>query len=379
MIPALLTVFAFAAPLSIAASTVALLALILAGVVRTVSGKTDFRLRPLTGWEWALVLFFVISLVSGLCGTDVHRSLRGLLSDYTVLLCVIFSSFLDSERSFLNVIRAFLAGTVLSALIGMGQWAAVFQDWESRAAGTRSNVLTYAESLMFGLALVIPFCGWNGRPWKNPWNWLFVLFSAALLATKSRGPWLAVLLTLAVTEAVRKRSLPWRTMLAVAAIVILALSVHTSLSDRFRSIADTRHDVANRYRLYIWSVGIPLALERPWLGYGSRNVKKNFEAMEKKMGVAEPQAWGEMHNQYLQFVVERGALALTAFLAFVALLLKRHWRYRHDPWVLGFGLGVIAFLFAGLTESIYNDSEVAMLFYTFCGLMVWRARALDSL
>jgi O-antigen ligase len=78
--------------------------------------------------------------------------------------------------------------------------------------------------------------------------------------------------------------------------------------------------------------------------------------------------WTETHNIYLQSVVERGLPGLAVFLWLLAVMGRLLWRAaRSGPPALGIFFGFVGLLFAGMTESWTNDSEVVMCFYFLAG------------
>jgi O-antigen ligase len=290
-----------------------------------------------------------------------------------------------SKRHFDLILLVFVIFSFLTAVIGIWQYVHSASEIGFRAVGTRNLPLTYAESLLFAIALAIPFCNDKKALQKMGRIAILLIFVGGLVVTKSRGPWVAFLLMLAVYEGVRKRFFPWRTLVLSIFLVVSAKVLNGSFSIRLLSITDIHNDLSIADRLYMWKMGGHMFLDRPFWGYGIGTIGKNFMKLEQKYGSIRlyqdspiPMVWGELHNTYLNLAVERGFPSLICLLAFVSLIVKNLWRYIEDPTTMGIFLGLIGFLVAGLTECVYNDSEIAMLFYMFLGLSVARTRMLDS-
>jgi O-antigen ligase len=119
---------------------------------------------------------------------------------------------------------------------------------------------------------------------------------------------------------------------------------------------------SKQLRFYIWNEAFRIIKSSPLTGVGADGVKINF----KNVPGYEERVWTETHNIYLQQAAERGVIGLGILLWVFVILLKQLWR-APNVWRPALVSLLAAFLVAGLTESWINDSEVAMIFWTFCG------------
>ena len=152
------------------------------------------------------------------------------------------------------------------------------------------------------------------------------------------------------------------------------------MRERFATILDRGHH-SNTERVHMWQAGMELWRAHPLLGIGPGNVKvatvSYLTPQESILG-----GWGHLHSIYVNFLAERGALGLAAFLLFMAAVVWELWkammRALPDPWTFaiykGSLLSILGFLIGGITETSYNTAVVKMMFYFVVGLALALAR-----
>ncbi len=161
------------------------------------------------------------------------------------------------------------------------------------------------------------------------------------------------------------KPLLWR-MLTLSVIVVVLVGglafVYTSKAEagnlaEFRNILHGNlSDDAGSYRGYIWKNGITLISDSPFIGtgpdtFGSRMVSSFGAESSQRYGVV----FDKAHNEYLQYLINYGALGLLAYLAFIGASFYLFLRTKNPhPYAAG------AFL-AGLTyvlQAIFTFSHV---------------------
>jgi len=168
---------------------------------------------------------------------------------------------------------------------------------------------------------------------------------------------------------------PWR-MLGMWLLVLVAagLVAPRELRHRFLSMADPE-EAGVRERLSMWKSGLAMWRERPLVGVGPGEVKREYsrfalpEAVKKRTS--------HVHNTPLQILVERGVLGLAAWLAIWAAFFSRCiGLLRRLPseaaaeraLVVGSLAAIVGFLVAGLSEYNFGDSEVVMVAWALMAL-----------
>jgi putative inorganic carbon (HCO3(-)) transporter len=216
--------------------------------------------------------------------------------------------------------------------------------------------------------------------WGRLSGYLLVIAAmAGLVLTYSRGAWLGTGVGLLMLLPVLKRG-SWLVLgpvLLGPVLVGMATSADAVLS-RVESIAAAGSDPALISRLEIWGVATRLVAEHPLLGVGLGN----FQAAYGKLMVPDlplltyPLELPEhAHNLFLNLAVEVGLVGVSAFawLLAVAFLrvrqIKRFTDWRVGVWSMGLAAGLVAILVQALVDVVVYQGFVAILFFTYLGVM----------
>jgi O-antigen ligase len=397
-----LLLLAFCLPVSIAAASLALFPFIIFYIL---GARWTFRLWPPT-WspmETAFAIFWGISLISALAGANPWHSRIRLSKDlYAVLLIILGALVRQTPGLDRKLLRIFLWGGLATALFGILQhfvgidrvtstdplqnvsaaWAHAPQAFlgklaliNGRSTGLRGHPLTFAETLLLPLGYTLSLLALCSREswWKAAVAQGILLL--ALVYSQSRGPWLAFAVMTLATLAIEPRAYVLRRIVAVMIPVLLVISAPT-LKHRLHLIADPTNG-SNAERLQMWSAGARIVKEHPLLGVGAGSmplVSAHYQTPEEHATYGD---WGHLHNTYINIAAERGLLGLFAFLGFVGYLgWTLFWTHRSlsetDPErrlvVLSAFIGLLGWGVSGLTESVYTDSSILMMFYFVQGL-----------
>ncbi len=193
-----------------------------------------------------------------------------------------------------------------------------------------------------------------------------VLTLLGVLFAQGRAVWIGVFVGFFVFSffmPVKRRLMVWGTMVVLAlAIGVFSPSARGRAMSSFSSAAGSEADqLSKKLRFRIWNEAFKLIKSSPLTGVGEE-IKINF----KDVPGFQNRVWSETHNIYLQQAAERGVIGLGILLWVYVVILKSIWR-KPDGWWTALVAILTAFLVAGLTESWINDSEVAMVFWSFVG------------
>jgi O-Antigen ligase len=127
-------------------------------------------------------------------------------------------------------------------------------------------------------------------------------------------------------------------------------------------------------RLDLWGAAVRMIEARPWLGVGLDNFRHLYGA---ELGL---DSWDERvqaNNVYLELLADLGVIGLAAFVWLVAPVLVNAFRRLRRPdtgarslWLLGCGLGLVAFLVHGLLDSFVAFTPTALLFWMLLAMAV---------
>jgi hypothetical protein len=126
-------------------------------------------------------------------------------------------------------------------------------------------------------------------------------------------------------------------------------------------------------RLELWGAALRLIETRPLLGVGPDNFRHLYGA---QLGL---ETWDERvqaNNLYLELLADVGVLGLAAFLWLTLPAIGAALHVLRAPpnvltsyWVLGLGLGVLAFLVHGVLDSFLAFTPTALLFWMLLGML----------
>jgi putative inorganic carbon (HCO3(-)) transporter len=303
--------------------------------------------------------------------------------DTDLYFCIaVFMIAVGREPARLNRwLKVFFWAGIVTAIWGLIQWGVKglqhaasgppflppeLAELKRRIAGTRNHPLMYAETLLFiwgyGLSALLK------DPGKQTWKYLaaLLLVEGALLGSLSRGPWLAAAAMGGVALAWCRDGAALR-RLGLLAVPLLPLLMVPSIGHRAQSIVSTHH-VSNADRLEMWHAGWKMWKENPWFGLGPGNVKI-FSTFYQRPQDRRYGPWGHLHSTYINVAAERGILGLLGFLVLMGTLAWELLRSPSDPLVRRTALlGMVGFLVSGMTETVYNNATIMMIFYFVVGI-----------
>lgn len=210
-----------------------------------------------------------------------------------------------------------------------------------------------------------------------PYYVILFLNLVIIFLSRSRGVWLALLVSLA-TFLLWKYITKYKLVFSLYFLVFVALGVGIVCLTVFfplvslASLNDISGDFASKGlesgRERIWPTLLNLISDRPWLGYGAGAMPSNLTTIELSA-----------HNYYLQVLLQVGGIGL----GFIVLMLKEIWSLlrlsRHNP-----RTRVIGSLFAGIlfhqnfeVSLTQNNMALGILFFTIFGIGISESLRID--
>ena len=228
--------------------------------------------------------------------------------------------------------------------------------------GSPNNAAAYLAMLLAPAASILLTN--LGRAYKVLAGLALLLGSVALIATQSRGGWLAAALSLAVVCV----SMWWRGRLSLGRpllVVGLVAGVSVAFQDSItaRLTGDDRGSA--RSRLPLMAMAWEIISEHPLLGVGANN----YSAALERDGSTLPGPWlFAVHNKLLLVWAEIGIGGLVAYLWFLVATIRRGWRRwkQFDPYVAPLAVGLTAGLIGHLVhmqvETFNGRPQIQLLF-----------------
>lgn len=310
---------------------------------------------------------------SAFASFDPRTSLGGLRELFTLSALLLAPGLVRGETQVRRLVDGLIASAAILAAIGLASYLWGYGDIDRRIRGPFSHYMTFSGFLLIcDILLMVRLLGdprWAGTEGsgvgRRGWRWVaLAVINVALLASYTRGAWVALVVAVTVLLLARAPRLLLAYLPLGALLVVLA---PVPLVSRMISIVDLQ-DPSNYDRLCMLEAGMTMVKERPLFGLGPEMVERRYPIYRSP---AAPRfEIPHLHNSFLQLAAERGIPALLAYLAMNwASLRAMYLGYRRDrreggsggpraDLYLGGMLALLAFNVAGLFEDNWGDTEV---------------------
>ncbi len=273
--------------------------------------------------DLGVLTFVLISLVSATMATHQEMAWR-LFADilrwgvvYFIISRVVISPWrMHVFIGLFVLLNLKLAQFQLRSYFGQKAWGRT-EEFLARGVGVGS-VGFFANSNDFGVAMCVvwPLAGilifGESKKYLRLFMLIsFVVFTAALLLSGSRGALVGAAATALVTTIIHRRRLVGLLMavMLVAGVIYLLPDAN---KERIRMAADPEQDYNAATRLNLWKMGLRMYQDNPVLGVGPGNYRPEYLRYDPSRGhinrVLAP------HSIFVQALSELGTLGLLAFL-----------------------------------------------------------------
>lgn len=317
-----------------------------------------------------------------------------------LLLFALCARLLKSSRIRSFLITVYLHISLIVSINGLRQWffgakaLATWVDPESSLSKT-TRIYSYLgnPNLLAGYilpAVILSFVAifaWRSLPKKALAITMFIVNSACLVLTFSRGGWIGLVASLFVLLVLLlywwSIDMPpfWRTwslpilLVSLGTVSVLAVLFVPPVRDRVLSIFAGRGDSSNNFRINVWMAAIEMIKDRPVIGIGPGNSafnkiyplyqRPNFTALSA-------------YSVFLEIAVETGLIGLFCFLwllvvtfnsGFVQLRRLRHQRNVEGLWLIAGIVALVGMLGHGLVDTVWYRPQVNTLWWLMVGLV----------
>jgi O-antigen ligase len=234
----------------------------------------------------------------------------------------------------------------------------------SRVTGFMGHWMNFGgqQMMVFAILLACLFL----RPRTRAIWWLVAaIIASSILLNLTRGVWLGCFVAGLYLVARWKPKLLWFVPILVA---VLLLASPKMVRERVDSVLHPSNDNSISMRLEIWSVGLRMIQEHPWVGVGPNNINEQYD-LYLPPGVSPAAGYhAHMHNDYLQFAAERGLPCLAAYLWLIGALFWHYLKIRRispasSRWIVDGAIAAwMAMVVEGFFEFNFGTSPVLMMF-----------------
>lgn len=221
---------------------------------------------------------------------------------------------------------------VLQCLTGVdfvrpGSGAVTWQGGIWRPTGFYSETLTFAYCIGFlYVAAILP--AENLRPKAYFWISLFAGL-AAVVASQSRGAWMALGATGLVYFSLRRpRQLIW--FVAGGLVIVVALiSTHTIISQKLVDMLNLHVDHSEGMRLHLWRAYWQIFKDHPFFGAGINQTDVLLPEYYRRLGIQEDFV-SHSHNVLLQWLAGAGVFGFGLYVWICCSFLRSAWLLRNE-------------------------------------------------
>lgn len=401
-----LVTFAAFAWLGTAGANMGILLMLLGLILQAVSGGTGRSWKsPLLVWALAWTAFIAAWAIIGPMHTSLDATeFSNAVSGYANLALVVpvawWGAHFQRKRSLMWVLAAGFAGFVIGRLLEIN-WADPLEFYHRRdGLGLPAIPFgQYSAVALLGLLLCTPPTPQSvRRDWRATALWVLwtagiLALAFALVASRSRGVWLAFSITaipaigVKLYLSIRHLSTRVYSVAAVAAVLLSLLSfvlIKTGagdmLMDRIAKESSTYQTIMTGEfgevgdgsvgsRIQMYRIGLDYWLERPWFGWGPGT----GPAMLDTRGSAHIARFEHLHSLYVQLLAEIGLIGTLLFALPLAMaasqLVARSTGHPGPPHMrLFLGAALTLHLIAGITNFRVFTVDWRFFWLLFVGL-----------
>ncbi len=356
----------------------------LAWLLKLIRGKRTLATASL---DVAVFSFALVIACGGLVSVTPVESQRAALVMLIMMLGYFVTvNLIRSSEWVSRCTTALLISLGVTATVGVAEYLLGFapRNWLdvsmlSRIAGRSVSFFANPNVLAECLLLILPFAV-TARSLSGPgdrrlgYGCLLLTAVLCLMFTWSRGGWIAAVLSLLLLLLLVSRAGFAKLFCALLCLppllTLLPDTVQTRLFSSFQMA-----DSSIRYRFGIWS-GVERLLSDCFAG-GIGLGEAAFRRIYPLYSLAAIEAAPHTHNLYTQIAVSVGVTGLIVFLALLLILLRHVASYaahsRNDDPALrttvmaGFS-GTVGLLLMGMTDYVWYNSRIVLLFWMVLGL-----------
>ena len=319
--------------------------------------RVDLRALPLVAWLWFLWI------IASLSWSQVPQFTGLFQTTQLILMAFLVSDFVSRRPETVRpILYWYTASAAIVAALGISNFlrgldAAGFSQ-ENRTSGFEGQGVEHFAFYLIPALFTAIYHAFNAKSLNN--RILFVslsgLFIVAILASGTRGSWLAVIGGLLLAYLPRLRVQQWLTLSIMALISTMLLLQVPAVTEFVGFRASNAVESGGAGRVNIWKVSSAVFIDHPVRGVGFRNYRFNvdledFEAANFNIVYDERFRPQVLHNIYLQNLLEHGLIGFIFWMIWLTRLVFTPGKTKDWLWVYGI---LMAMLVGGLTNPELN-------------------------
>ena len=254
----------------------------------------------------------------------------------------------------------------------------MFAEIGSRVVGPFDNPNVFGEYLIMLLPLAVALVLTRRGAQRLIGIAVTLAAGAALVYTWSRGAWLGAMASIGLLLVLYHAVLLRLVVPAIVALPFVAAALPSAIVSRLTSIGNLA-DTSTAYRVSIWTASVNMLKDIFESGIGTGSAA--FSAVYPAYALGGAAYALHAHNLYLQIFVELGVVGIAVFVLMLFFFFRSVFScYRtlddraQATTILAMGLGVFALLVQGLTDNVWYNSRIVLLFWLLMGLVIGMGR-----
>jgi len=327
-------------------------------------------------WTKPVVLFMLLPLVGLLWTGDMATGLKFAKKSYYWLYPFAIASIYRNDQTKI-LIRAFLAGLTLTAIVAILQEMGVIPMPKGFAAGYMSHII-FSLMLVYGM-LLLSFYSSRVKHKREKVGILFLMLTYLVSLSVNIGR-IGYLAFVVLSPWMLYNILGQKHTIKIAAAVlagIAILSFSPTVQDRtIKAVNEVKlyyngsKVTSVGLRLHMWNGAVNIFLQNPIIGVGTGGYK---QAMKKYKDDPKLPDFVHPHNSFLHMAVSYGIVGLASFIWLLAVFIKRGWKSRDTIEgfsVLSFG---IVLIIGSMTDTQILSFATGMMFALLTGIQINRS------
>ena len=249
----------------------------------------------------------------------------------------------------------------------------MFAEIGARVVGPFDNPNVFGEYLIMLLPLAVALVLTRRGAQRLIGIAVTLAAGAALVYTWSRGAWLGAMASVGLLLVLYHAVLLRLVVPAIVALPFVAAALPSAIVSRLTSIGNLADTVS------IWTASVNMLKDIFESGIGTGSAA--FSAVYPAYALGGAAYALHAHNLYLQIFVELGVVGIAVFVLMLFFFFRSVFScYRtlgdrtQATTILAMGLGVFALLVQGLTDNVWYNYRIVLLFWLLMGIVIGMGR-----
>jgi O-antigen ligase len=332
---------------------------------------------------YIFILFIIWNGLSFFNTSYVFESAKGLFRVIRhMLLFMAAIDYFDSRKKIKRFLLYSLGVAFFISLNGIYQYVSGVDLIRQKAINVMDYLYRVSSSFVhsndFGAYLIVVSTMFfslffsKARKFKERVLSLIVIIpvSWAIFATKSRGAWIGLIISIIILFSVKSRKL---LVFILLLLLVSPLIMPDMVRQRFLDLKDIRTSGSAWERVKLWQGAFDMVKARPFLGHGVNTYSRNFPAYK-------PDDYPDYmysHNGYLQMATEIGIIGAGLFITFLIVLfagiargIKKLDKGIYRDLYLGLFAGLVGFLCSCFVDTHLSSTTLMNFLFMYMGLLL---------